>query len=347
MAFSACEDVYTPDIQNQENVIVADARIVVGGANNFVRLYKSIGFNDTDSNFPAISDAKVTLIDSNDNEFQILEESNGNYPVLFPLNPDLEYKLKIDYKQNNYESTFEPVPKVPGIDTLYGYPETKLVQEGGVNDVADFRENVGVQLYVDMENEKELPYYRFSAQKILQNTYPVEVMMMGDVMIVTMFTWNTFLPQESFNLASPPDYSSSKSILKHPLYFMEQKAVLDGGNSFNGWILILQQYGISKSAHSYYHDLNNQLNAEGRLFDPLYVQARSNLKCTNNPKQIILGNFEISSVKEYRYFVRFVSEEKGYLIKPIPYFYEIPHEGEQLSSPPEFWEYDTKTYPNE
>ncbi|MCF6333329.1 MAG: DUF4249 domain-containing protein [Draconibacterium sp.] len=347
LAFSSCEDVYTPDIEKRESVIVVDARIVAGNENNSIRLSKSVGFNDTDSNYPVVSNATVTIIDSNGDEFPIAEESSGNYPVLFPLNLELEYKLEIAYEGNTYESTFEPVPKVPDIDTLYGVPGTKVVQEGGENDVNNFREKVGLQLYVDIKNDKKLIYYRFNARKILQNTYPVEVMMMGEVMIETMFAWNTFLPQESFNLASPPDYSSSTDIIKHPLYFMEQKAVLNGGNSFAGWILVLYQYGLSKSAHSYYNDLNNQLNSDGRLFDPLYVQARSNIKCTNNPEQLILGNFEISSVKEHRYFVRFVSGEKGYLVRRIPYFYEISHNGEQLLEPPAFWEYDTKNYPNE
>ena len=68
------------------------------------------------------------------------------------------------------------------------------------------------------------------------------------------------------------------------------------GNRFQGWIVIMYQYGLSESAYYYYKDLNNQLQAEGKIFDPLYVQPESNLKCVNNPEQLILGNFEISSV---------------------------------------------------
>jgi hypothetical protein len=89
------------------------------------------------------------------------------------------------------------------------------------------------------------------------------------------------------------------------------------------------------------------LGSDGKLFDPIYVQARSNLKCTGDSKQLILGNFEISAYKEHRFFVKYISEKEGYLIKPIPYFYQIPQFGEQLSNKPDFWEYPNKQYPNE
>ncbi len=346
-ALSSCEEIYTPNIESRESVIVVDARIMFGKNDNIIRLTESNGFNEENYIYPNISGAEVFIIDSEKNEKALAETSDGVFPVYFNLNPNLEYKIKIAYHGKTFESSFEPVPPLPDLDTVYGIAENKIIKISGNNDVDDIREYPGVQLYTDISHEKEMPYYRFTARKVLQYTYPVEIPWFGEILIEPMYSWLSSYPRDIFNIAAPAKFSTNKNIVKHPLFFMEQNVVIRLDQTFYGWILILNQFGLSESGYNYYNDLNKQLGSEGRLFDPLYVQARSNLKCTSTPNQLILGNFEISSYKEHRFYVNYISKEQGYLIKPIPYFYEIPDMGEQLTNPPDFWESTSKTYPNE
>lgn len=42
-----------------------------------------------------------------------------------------------------------------------------------------------------------------------------------------------------------------------------------------------------------------------------------------------------------------MSEKQGYVVKQIPYFYQISVSGEQLDIMPDFWESQSKYYPNE
>ena len=346
IAFVACEEIYTPDIESRAGTIVADARIVAGKSDNVIKLYESRGFNDESYKYPNISGANVFIIDNHENKVELNETSPGIFPVHMTLNSNSEYKIIILYNGQIFESTYEPVPQIPDLDTVFGIPEIKLVIESGNNDADDIREREGLQLYTDIVYEKKLPYYRFTARKILQYNYPVEVIVRGEVLIEIMYAWDSFYPLSLFNIAAPPEYSATSNILKHPLFFMEKSISTGNDHSFAGWILILNQYGLSKSGYNYYNDLNKQLGSDGKLFDPIYVQARSNLKCTSDSKQLILGNFEISAYKEHRFFVQYISEKEGYLIKPIPYFYQIPQFGEQLSNKPDFWEYPNKQYPN-
>lgn len=347
IAFVACEEIYTPDIESRESIIVADARIVAGKSGNMIKLYESRGFNDESYNYPGISGATIYVIDNNGNKIELSETSPGNFPMQMNLKPGNEYKIIILHNGHIFESSYEPVPQIPDLDTVYGIPETKLTIESGNNDVDDIREIEGLQLYTDISHEKELPFYRFTARKVLQYYYDVEKIIRGEVFIEIMYAWSSFYPRDLFNIAAPPEFSVTTSILKHPLYFMEKKIHTGNNHNFAGWILILNQYGLSKSGYNYYNDLNKQLCSDGKLFDPLYVQARSNLKCTSDPNQLILGNFEISASREHRFFVKFISEKDGYLIKSIPYFYRIPESGEQLTVPPDFWENPSKQYPNE
>jgi hypothetical protein len=227
---------------------------------------------------------------------------------------------------------------------MYGIEAVKIIQNGGETDVNDFRPKDGYQLYADIENENDLKYYRFTARKIYQYTYYIPDLVLGELVV---YCWRTLNPRESFNIAGPAEYSSSIDIVKHPLFFMEQAVGLQGRQYFNGWILVLYQYSLSQNAYNFYKDLNSQLNAEGRLFDPLYVQARNNLHFTNNSEKLILGNFEISKVVERRYFVDYMGKTKGYFLKEIPYFYDIPLEGESVDIVPDFWETPSKVYPND
>lgn len=335
--FSACETVYNPDIDEQENVLVIDARIVNGQSGNYIYLTKSMSFTEDFSGYPRVP-GQVTIIDSDGNENLLPEVESGVYEVNFSLDPTKEYKISVEYSGDTYESSFVPVPDVPVLDSIYGIPEIKVVHQGGETNVNDFREKEGVQLYADMVSEEEMPYYRFSARKVMQYTYEIEVPFFGSFLPVLVYGWKSYFPQQTFNIAAPPEYSATNQIRKHPLFFLDRKGPVQGEQAFNGWILIMNQYGLSGMGHSYYKDLNNQLESDGKLFDPLYVQARNNLKCLTDPERIVLGNFEISTVKERRYYVLFISQEKGYLIKPIEEFYPIPLRGEIEGTPPDFWQ---------
>lgn len=341
----SCEDVYNANLHMANNATVVDAQIVYGSEDNVVKIYQSKNFNDNYSGFPVLTGAVVKMVDSNGGEHTLQENLPGNFKVNFDINPELQYKIIVQYANNTFESSFEAVPEVPDIDSLYIEEETQVVDVGGVNNVSEFQKTEGGQMYVDITCDSINPYYRFSGRKVLQYLYTTNAIVKNINQEVTVFAWRSKYPDGGFILAQPPIYSSSLIIKKQPVFFIEKKPALGPTNTFKGWIVIMEQFGLSQTSYNYYNDLNSQLISDGKIFDPLYVQARNNLTCTNNVDELVLGNFEISSVKERRYFVKFISEKKGYLIKPIPYFYDIPASGSEMITPPDFWEDELKVYP--
>nr|WP_319269695.1 DUF4249 domain-containing protein [uncultured Draconibacterium sp.] len=340
MLLTGCEDVYRPDIDEVDNVLVADARISADEDFNFVHLYESVAYYDNASTGPAVTNADVRLIDSNGDEHVLPHYSEGQYGLNLALDPDLQYKLKIDYQGEVYESTFEKVPQKPSIDSVYGFEEIEIRQESGDNDVDNQDKIEGVRLYADITPNDEMPYSRFTASFVVQYNYNVEVPgPFGSTMVLTVYGWKTTYPQGSFNIASPPEYSASPEIKKHPLYFFKNSVKYDFEQFFSGWIVILHQHALPENAYSYYEDLNKQLNSEGKIFDPLYVQARSNIECTSNANQKILGNFEISVSSETRYFLRYMSESAGFVLREIDERIDIPFSGELVGQIPDFWQY--------
>lgn len=345
----SCEDVYRADLDSRENLIVVESRIIVGENDNYVKLTETKGFNEREF-FNAIKYASVKIINSNNEAFELYEADSGIFKLYFPIDPNLQYKIQIKYQEDTFESDFEKVPEEPYIDSIYGKLEVKTIEVDGENNVNNFNSAVGFQSYTDI-NGADSPYYFFTSRKILQYIYYKKEEGKPDS---TFIGWDTEYPSGVYNIAGPPEKSDSNNIIKHPLFFFESTPQLQPGHVFYGWIFILYQYGITKSAYNYYADLNKQLGSDGKLFDPMFVQARNNLKCITDPKKAIMGNFEILSAKEYRYFIIDYKSPSDKL-KKIPYYYDIPERGEILYIPergeilyfPDFWETPHKIYPNE
>lgn len=336
---AACETVYVPDLEETEDVLTVDARFVQGQPPHVVTLRKSMGFNET-GNFETYSDATVSVVDNQGNEYDAVAMGRGEYLFNFSLDASVQYKLNISAEGDVYSSAFESVPPPPDIDTFYTEQTDVVIQPGGETNVDEFVRSQGHQFYVNIDNGANSKYYRFDARKILQYYFPFDTVIYGLAETVTKYAWKSIYPTGKFGIAAPEEYSSSTDIFKHPTEFFNyrDRMFLRREENSNGWIYIMHQYGISESAFSFYKDLNNQLDADGKIFDPMYVQARNNLKCESDPDKIILGNFEIASYREHRFYIH-LDPYKGYHeIRRIETFHDIPSSGEKAIYLPWFWE---------
>lgn len=339
LLFAACESVYQPELDEVESVLAVEARLVYGKPPYQIILQKSAGFNSSD-NFEPYTNALVQLLDSRENGYLAVQTQPGVYQLTDALDSTEHYRLHIIAGGDTYLSGAETVPPAPEISAIYNEESEKWSQPGGETDVEEFIKTKGQQLFVDIDNENNEKYYRFTARKILQYYFPFDTIMYGMEMVENKYCWKSYYPQDLFNIAGPAEYSSEVDILKHPVeYFRyDAEALLDTTQRSAGWIYIMYQYGISKSAYRFYNDLNTQLGAEGKIFDPMYVQARSNLKCISNAKKVVLGNFEITSFREHRFFVKPDPFHGSHIVRKINVFHNIPESGIVPLYPPWFWE---------
>ena len=344
---ASCEDIYNPEMDAVEDLLVVEANLVFGQGNNSVRLYRTINFNASNTSFPPVNGAIVMLIDQLGASVTLTENGKtGIYSFNAPLDQYKSYKLYIRYEGEIIESAYQKVPKMPAIDSVYTEHTEKLIVVGTDASSGKLKKEPGAMLYVDIADKGDVTHYRFTHRKIVQYAYPAAAPS-GPPAEGTMYAWMSLRSREMFNIAAPPEYSLSTDIKKHPLIFLEQNFsvfIPEVTTYFIGWIYISHQYAISEQSFQYYNDLNSQLTAEGKIFDPLYTQARGNISCITDPKKTILGNFEISTVREHRFYVQPMSNN-NYFIKRIPYFWHIPDEGKSFNQQPEWWEFRSKIYP--
>ncbi len=342
-AIVACEEIYNPKLDVVDDFLGVEAILISNHVQNEIHLYKSIGFNQETETYPKVSGALVYLVDENNNQIKCEESEPGTYQLNYEFDPNGAYYLYIEYDGEKYQSKVQAVPEVPNFDSIYVGYTTKVTTLGISNSTENIIEEDGIQIYVDMNYKGGLNHYRFSSRKVVQYKSYYDSMVPPSPFPVAFpeYHWNSYYPQGTFNIAGPSEYSSVKNITKHPLDFFEKEL-----NKFMpdtavpcGFIYFIYQYGLNEDTYNFYSEVNDQLDAEGKIFDPVYIQAEGNITCSSNPEKLVIGNFEISSFAEKRYYLLYYSTwDTIKAFRSIPYFYDIPERGDIKNIEPDFWE---------
>lgn len=344
--FVSCEEIYKPDLEIVPGILVVESRVTNNPNQNFVRLSKTNDFYDTDAQ-EKITGARVDLVQVTGTNLRPIEtpfratESNPGFYVFqnLPVSGN-KYKLRIMIGNETYESNLELMPPTPTIDSLYtGFKLEKSFRTDTYGPPTQVETPVQ-EIYIDAPITSTLEYYRFNWRTVLQWTY-YPGSSFGPPP-PSYFGWISRNQDGNFNLAGIKKFSSSNHISKHPILTLpyDVDALLDSTSQLGaGWILMLDQYGISKDSHVYYENLNKQLTAEGNLFDPLLAQVYGNIHNKKDASKIVLGYFNLNSYRHYRYYLNLGFSQKNKLIKhEIKKYPEIPDRGYVRGIPPEFWE---------
>lgn len=270
-----------------------------------------------------------------------------------------------------FESDYVIMPPVPSIDSLY---TTFAVEKSVINNgygVPEVFEKKVRKVSVDIPLTPELKYYRLNYRAIIQWKYtppafydsvPNIIYALNtkkafleaatppptadDTSIHVLYGWISHYNKDFFDLAGPKEFSLSNQILNHHLVSLAYKSqeYLDSAtqDSYN-WIIILDQYSISKESFDFHSKLNQQFSAEGSLFDPVLTQVFGNMHCVGDPSRTILGFFDLNSYKQYRYYLNLgTGTESTVVLRRLDKFYEIPDRGYTKDNPPFFWETNYK-----
>jgi len=340
VAIVACEQIYHPDLEEVGDKLVVEAAINAEQSLNTIKLYRSHNFNAENKTYPPVSGAEISLIDDQNNSQAFYESGVGVYQLNFQLNKDRTYYLHIELDGEVYESGVQAVPETPTIDSAYADYDTNITVSGSSNSKEDIKEDDGVRVYADIENQGKLNHYRFYARKVILCVNHYDTVVDGREETRPIYSWRSLYPNGIFNIAGPPEYSTNKSITGHPLEFFTKNyyGIVSDTVLFSGWIYIVDQYGLNEDTYKYYKDLNSQLDAAGRIFDPVYIQVNGNIKNLTTPDDVVLGNFEISSYAENRYYVMYYRNFDKLTLRHIPKNFTIPLRGEIKDEKPDFWD---------
>ena len=340
LLFVSCEEYYKPKIDAGPRLLVVDAHLTNDTSQNYVRLTLSQDYYSKDG-VETISGALVYLIEVGGQPIPAVESSRGYYTFPQTPVPGRKYKLRISVQEDSYESEEVLMPPLPKIDTLttnYKLEKTYL------KNYYDNLEEVLIpsrEITIDAPVTPELQYYRFSYRAVLQWIYnPLPQFPPPPV----LYGWKSKFDNGSFNTAGPSEYSNSSWVTNHPIVSLayNNTLYLDSVTQIGeGWILILDQYGITPQSYKMYEGLNKQFSADGSLFDPILAQIYGNIHCTTDASKIALGFFDLSSYRQYRYYLNFGKNENYKVIqRRLNRYPVIPHDNYLQGVRPFFWEFD-------
>lgn len=356
----SCEEYYNPKLEDVTKIMVVDSHITNNLQENFVRISRTRGFNST-SGVDWVSGAVVELVQENFQIIKAREDAPGYY--VFPATPvsGNKYRLRITHLKDVYESDYSLMPAVPSIDSLYTVNELVKTYRTNAYNVPELYEKPVRQVYIDAPATTEPSYYRFKCRSIIQWVFnpftaylptstlihkPIQVPDPSDTSFHVLYGWISETDLGQFNLAGPKEFSNTEGIIKHPIVSLAYNSYeyLDSTTqeSYN-WILILDQYGIPKESYDYHQKLNRQLSSDGSLFDPIMTQVYGNIHCKTDPDKLVLGFFDLNSVRQYRYYLNLGSgSDITVVLRELNHYYDIPERGFQKDKPPVFWETDYK-----
>jgi len=140
-----------------------------------------------------------------------------------------------------------------------------------------------------------------------------------------------------FDSAAFPTIYKSDSCGEDPQHrWICAKIRIPGGP--HGDILQTRVYALNQTSSKYYQQLNKQLTADGKLFDPIAVQLQGNMKCVTNPAKPALGLFEVSACTTRSYWLNYYYSGDDTKYYPTRDLSGLPASGVSKDIP-DFWRF--------
>lgn len=340
LTFAGCEKIYTPKIDSMPPQLVVESHVTNDPSQNFVRLTMTTDFYNS---VPAekVVGAKVSLVQVKGPTIKGVENGIGSFTFSDTPIPGKSYLLRIQYNNNSYESNQVLMPLPPKIDTLY---TPAVINKSYMTDAygkPQLVENPGRNVCIDAPISPGSEYYRFNYRAVLQWVYNPPATFGPPP--PSWYGWTSVSEISTFNLAGPKNFSESSQIKNHPILFLSYNGqnYLDSIQQVpSGWIVIIDEYGITKESYDFHEKLNQQFTAEGSLFDPVNTQVYGNIHCTNDPTKIALGFFDLNSYRQYRYYLNLSNIDKYGVQRRLSTYSAIPDKGYLIGYRPSFWEYN-------
>ncbi len=349
--FSSCEKIYTPSMNTISGALVVDAQITNDITRNDVHLSRTRSFYDRLAVLE-VTGATVSLIQLSGPTLKGFESSPGHYVFSAVPVSGKQYFLRIVIQNDTYESKAVTMPPIPTISNYYSTKVMTTYNEVNGEGLPRTYEKLSREFDVDLPITSESSYYRFNLRSLIEYRYDV---VQGSFFAST-YGWFSYQNNERFHLVGPKESSEMGKIVKHPLFTISYNPLEYFHSDLRtliaqGWILFVDQFGISKESYEYHEQLNNQFAATGSLFDPIQTQVYGNILCKSKPSEIVYGFFDLYTYQQYRYFLKLPSPPEEVILRPIMRFPEIPFNGEIKTKeptaedphppplrPPDWWE---------
>jgi hypothetical protein len=312
-----CIDPYTPKLSGYSSLLVVDGLITDANTSYTVRLSRT--FQDQNSTPPPVSDATVFITDDAGNSSNLINKGSGVYKtdsIRFNGIPGRTYVLHINTSDGSeYESNACMMNPVPEIDSVYFETDQQLINN-------ETQIQKGISIYLDSKEGDNNQYYRWAYEETWKFRVPypkkfnyikgADPNFPGFVAVddVKEFCWNDRESDEI--LIRSISNGQTEKIKKQPIFFI---ATNESNRLLYQYTVLVKQYSISKNEYDFWTNLKLVNETGDDIFARQPYSVLSNLHSTTNPKERVLGYFQVSAVSQKRENI--IYDEVGYLGLPF------------------------------
>ena len=336
IVMAGCSEVFQPDIENADSFLSIQGSITTQLGKQTVLLTYSRSYNEQPY-FTGVTGAEVNVIDENSNRIHYNEAGNGKYIANITADNAAKvgstYYLEVETEDG---AVFRSTPQliVPSPEILKfscGFDRRTILNENTYGDIIEQEYPVMVLI---IETEGILPsdnyyMYDYKAYEQCHDFYQDDNGMYHEFYYHQLLSGKYSDNIHTVNADEFGDFHVRNDelmyIILDDLRNYDTLYPVTGvslSTRFEGLLIKLNQYSLSSDAYTFYHDVEEQLAAEGTLFDPAYTQLAGNIKCVSEPEQKVIGVFTASDVSDY-YAYMYISTSNRYFSTQIDSFPEL------------------------
>ncbi len=298
-------------------------------------------------------------------------------PAAFATTVGRSYSLHIEMPGGDvYESAPQKLLEPATIDSIHGIITNKVYWYQDQLGTIISKNVYGAETFADIGYSSDSVFqFRFDntlmkcysfmymytpEMRIAKVPFPIGKSCPGAVCPYLMYCWKKFDLKTAVDLSSLTHNQAIKKIVNspdcffpfdtsyYPVVYVKDTCALDSLQRYGcsplripggpeGKVVETRLYALNQTAAVYYQELNKQLTAEGKLFDPIAVQLRGNVKCISNPSKVALGLFEVSACTTRSYWLWFNDAAGLILYHRIDDISPLPLTGSNKQMP-DFWQ---------
>ena len=331
-----CSEVYMPDIDFVDAYLTIEGSISTQPGDHYVLLSYSRSYNERPY-YSGKSGADVNVIDDEGNRIHYEDMGGGIYKADITENNAAQvgssYYLEVVTEEGTvFRSAPQLVVPCPDIDRLYcKYDNKTILTENVYGDILEQNfpvitlkiETTGIlpsdnfyfYQYIAYEEHHSYLRYLISEYQIYRHRR-LSAKYSNIIHTVNADEFGNFKVRDDELM-----YIEIADLRNYEPIFPDSFTLTN--TRFEGLLFKLSQYSLSSDAYTFYRDAEDQLNAEGRLFDPAFTQITGNIECVSEPVEKVKGVFYAADVSDYYAYMHINTSEQTY--------------SKKLDSFPELW----------
>jgi hypothetical protein len=345
--FGGCQEVFNPEnLEAEKKIPVIQGWITDKPGPYKVTLRWASPFNK-DEVRPIENVDQVMISDNSGNREILRNTGNGIFSTSkegIRGKPGREYQLHVELDNGDiFETGYIKMNKKAEIDTIYAETGTKEIARRNVYGDVMVSKQEGLHLFYNLKHPgKEKKFFRVTTTIIAQSTYMKNINSQFPPPI-QVYCWEKWRLDKLPAVASTHTEENYQVIKGENLGFLPYLYNPNSGTESTspvrpqGWIVNSHIMSVSPEAYSFYTNMNEQLEAEERIFDPIPSQIKGNIKCINDPKKFALGFFEVAPEAEFNIAFRWGPYMTSLKVRNVNYLPDDIVDGCQDGYPPDFW----------